>query len=193
MILSKAAELYFSLKEPVLTFKIKRGLIIHTCPLVMTQTLIYASNVQRIGLKESSSQDTRFLLVRDELDRMLSAYNKKVPPSRTDRNKRFLLRSSGLASHMKFDEFLYVLKERKIRKQFIDRHFIPQVSLIKKVNLPPCEKLVLGSDIFKKILGDVASIKIASSKEVTGVSRITPANLSVSDKMELKEYLALYD
>ena len=186
--LERLARGYFSRKGNV-CFYLYRETQIATTPLVMTQTLNKIStrshkDVYLLGR-------TRIVLIRDEVERLRSAYMKKIRPQEKTLGKKFLLVSSGLDFDISPHEFMARLMERQTQGGFIDRHFVPQKALYERECLEWGKSICLGSPEFYKVFGADAKVRKKSSLAVSGVEHSDPLFDPIFVK-KAKKYIALW-
>lgn len=158
----------------------------------MTQTLKeYARPVRQSKKQEGlylPGIENCFALWRPEIDRLISAYNKKVIPAKKTYRKKLLLSSTGLDFDMTYEEYICRLLSRQLNGLFIDRHFLPQsVLLAPYLNNVPV--LGLESEELQNILGSIAQVKIKSSVSVAGMRAVDKSQLHALSLEMSEEYI----
>jgi len=162
------------------------GKIVFAAPLVMTQTLSHIA--KRISNEEAfKNQAEKYILIRSEHERLLSAYNKKIIGCPTDWRKNYLLLSSSLNSSMSFSEFVQQLIYNRMSGLFIDRHFVPQSFLYEPCFLHATSLEINRASCMFPVL---KKHHLKSSAEVAGADKKN--GLSSYEKTTLARYLSLW-
>ena len=159
-------------------------------PLCGSRTFAELARKKIIKVDTRNSNKLDFIITRDETERLISAYNKKIIAN--DDWKKLALRwSSYLKFKMSFNDYLKALILMKKNNIFIDKHFKPCTEdnaneLIEISNSSRLEELIGLEENYLK------NNKTKSSKDVAGNEAININNIDNEGKLLLDEYFGLY-
>lgn len=177
---------YVDSKQQYYIYSTRYGKTICVPPLCMTQTF---SKLEKMGcvykVKAYDSSSADYLLTRPEIDRLISAYNKKVI-SRSGIKKRLLLYCAEIPPLVCMRGLIDLLKEKRRRNQWTDKHFKSVRELVpnelwlnsQHLNISILEERCLLTEI----IGVPSLPKEKSSESVAGASLYLPED-SLKDEL----------
>lgn len=167
-------------------FLLNNGVILEINSLCGTRTFTKFGYLD--GIKRVRPQKADFTIVRDEKERLLSAYNKKIIVN-DDWKKSLLRLSTGLKYQMEFTKFMQILIERKDRHLFIDKHFRPSKSTGKPIYISELKT----NPILSPCTIQTISRREKSSEEVARSSVFYKTNTSLDENKLIDSYMRLFD
>jgi hypothetical protein len=170
------------------SFISQRGVVVGVNPLCGTRTFLKLTSIDLLSLnKKGLSLDA--VIVRDEYERILSAYNKKVQ-SRNDFKKDILRQLSGLRFGMSFTQYIVTLIDRKMKGYFIDKHFSPCKTHEKNnISIKDSRTVELKLSL---PAGYLDALKVKASSDVVSPNLSQKLRMSNDEKQLVTLYLALY-
>lgn len=185
-IMTSLASEIFRRKAHFVCYQFEDAVII-TAPLVMTQTFNkYGKRIRQSELYTHPNKK-KYLLVRSENERLLSAYNKKILGVDTDWRKTLLLHSTRLTPQMSFAQFMRKLIENRKRNLFIDRHFIPLKELYSELTIQTQKTSIKD---FIRLYPNLKNARVKSTNDVIGKSKKN--ELDEYEQNLISEYLTLW-
>ena len=184
MIVQKIAMLFFSQSNDF--FLLRDGTVLEINSLCGTRTFKKYGYLD--GIKRVQQQKADYTIIRDERERLLSAYNKKVI-SRDDWRKSLLRLSTGIKYQLKFDEFIRVLISRKEKSLFIDKHFKPSSASGKPILISELGK----TPTLKPYVTETIGRRAKSSEQVAKKSILYKTNITASEEALITYYIGLFN
>jgi hypothetical protein len=176
-------------KQHLEKYKAPNGVVVGVNPLCGSRTFEYLA-AKGVIRKVGHETITTLIVVRNEEERILSAYNKKIV-SQSDWKKVVLRRLNGMKQGMSFTDFMCVLIRRKSHGYFIDKHF------------RPCTKQggslmnITDTYFLEKTLGieekSLMNTKVKSSESVMPKGVSAKKNLTARESKLFKRYIGSYE
>jgi len=145
--------------------------------------------IKTIKTNGKKTETADITIIRNEEDRMLSAYNKKILGRYSDIKKNVLLLESGLFLVSTFDEMLVNLIERYISNKHIDKHF--RVCTSTSVNVIKLEQFFDLSFLGNDVREYMKTTRVKSSSSLVGERALVKNKLTSNQNMLLKNYIGM--
>lgn len=167
-------------------FRLKNGLVLEINSLCGTRTFTKFGYLNDIKAVEPQIAD--ITIIRDEKERLLSAYNKKII-AKDDWKKFFLRMSIGVDAGIEFSKLIQVLISRKNTGKFIDKHFMP----CSATGNPLTIEALKSDKTLYSLVSKTIERREKNSLEVSGKNKRFKKKITNEETKLILKYMDLYN